>query len=214
MTNAKSLTRDEIFEVISNPLTRDFFNVYVSSFFVSVLPDDVKDTFEGHMFDVTISRLDDGLWIVKDRLDQHDANGNKKDNFSFSPPEFKHTLEDAVRLAFEVAPTVSVMNMLPHEFPEWYRKRSNKATPEPENAEEVYVAVDGPSDEKLLEKFPGATIDQAYTLQACLDDWEISEGEYIYNGPNDENHVTIGFTTDEGEERTYIVFPNGENEVA
>lgn len=213
MPETKALTREEIFDVLDNPLAVDLFNNHVSSFFITILPDDVKDTFEGHQFDVTIQRLEDGSWIVKDRLDQYDLQRNKQGNYLFSPPEFRHSLQNAINLAFMIAPNVTAMNMLPHEFPDWLRKRRGVVVPEKSAEDTELEEIYEDNADELLAKFPGATIDQAYSLQACLDDWDIPDSDYIYTGPDAENHVTIGFTTDEGEERVYIIFPDGEIEV-
>lgn len=125
MTETKAFTEEEILTVLGNPLTREFFDSQVSSFFITVLPADVSDTFEGHEYDITLVRLFSGGWMVEDRLSKYDADGNRKGDSLFSADRCAHVLEDAVRLAFKVAPSVFVWNMLPVDFPAWYRERAN-----------------------------------------------------------------------------------------
>lgn len=126
MTNSQVFTQEDILAILENPSAREFFNHNVSSFFITILPADVSDTFEGHEFDITLVRLAPNEWIVKDRLSRFDYVGNRNGDSLFSEDKCRLSLVDAVRLAFTVAPSVFVMGMFPSQFPAWYREISRK----------------------------------------------------------------------------------------
>lgn len=137
MVERKVFSRDEVLQLLSNPLMRDFVENNVAEFQVSALPVDVLESVDAHYWAITVSRKSFGRWAVGDRMDVFDVNGVAE--YESLPSErteafkarFRHDLLTAVDVAFKVAETVTCAGRTPEQFTEWYRERVAKK----ENAE-------------------------------------------------------------------------------
>lgn len=125
----RALSRDEVIELLSNPLMRDFVENNVAEFQVSVFPPDVLESFDAYLWFITVSRKSFGRWAVGDRMDVFDVDGVAE--YESLPSErteafkarFRHDLLTAVDLAFKIAADVKIGGRTPEQFTEWYRAK-------------------------------------------------------------------------------------------
>lgn len=103
--------------ILADPLTEEFFNNHVSSFYITALPADVIEycPSDAYHFNVEIVRREQGRWAVMHRGFCYDAELNEEyesipsSRTNKFKKKYRHPLKDAIRIAFRIAPTIKLM---------------------------------------------------------------------------------------------------------
>jgi len=113
---------------VKDPAIKALFEKHVTELRINAVPEEFKGV-DSYSWDVTIAQKSPGRWAVSDRLNQYDA--KKRTGYESLPSSrtdafkkrFRHSLEDAVKLANEIAPTIIVMGLSPAGYAKWEEAR-------------------------------------------------------------------------------------------
>lgn len=130
----KALGHDVIASALQSPLTREFVENNVNEFFITALPEDVLESDEAYYWYVTITRKSPGRWAVSDRFGRNQYNIKGESERESLPSsrtekfieEFRHDLDTAVELAFQIAPKITTNGLNAEKFADWYREKVAK----------------------------------------------------------------------------------------
>lgn len=128
MSEQVAFSEDQLVTLLADPTLRSLFDSQVEAFWVTTIPSDVfAESYEWHHWSVRIVRKSFGRWAVDAIGGNYDAEGNSQ--YETIPSErtekfiekFRHSLDVAVPLAFEIARTQRVNGLTAEEYANWYK---------------------------------------------------------------------------------------------